>query len=78
VQHIPEKSDLINQTSMSADQLGRPYIVTYWRANGENVPQYRLVYHDGRSWQTSQITHRTQAFTLAGPARAGSLFRVRR
>ena len=66
VQHIPEKSDLINQTSMSADQLGRPYIVTYWRANGENVPQYRLIYHDGRSWKTSQITHRTLAFTLAG------------
>jgi BNR repeat-containing family member len=66
VQHIPEKSDLINQTSMSADRLGRPYIVTYWRAHGENVPQYRLIYHDGRSWKTSQITHRTLAFTLAG------------
>ncbi|CAN5754751.1 hypothetical protein BH24BAC1_BH24BAC1_09980 [soil metagenome] len=32
---IPEKSELINQTSMTADAEGRPYIATYWRPVGQ-------------------------------------------
>jgi len=63
---VPQRSELINQTSMTADAFGRPYIVSYWRSATDNVPQYNLVYSDGRAWQTSQVTHRTQSFTLAG------------
>lgn len=63
---IPEGSDLINQTSMSTDAYGQPYIATYWRTEGTTVPQLRLVYSDGRGWRMSQITHRREPFTLRG------------
>src|SRR5215207_113704 len=66
VLRIPQGSELINQTSMSADAAGRPYIASYWRPQGTRVPQYHLVYHDGRRWSTSQITRRTTPFTLGG------------
>lgn len=66
VQRIPEKSELINQTSMAADDLGRPYIVTYWNSEGTGVPQYNLVYFDGREWRPSQVSQRTTPFSLSG------------
>ncbi len=44
---IPQKSELINQTSMVADAAGHPYIATYWRDSGSLVPQYRIVYNNG-------------------------------
>lgn len=63
---IPQNSELINQTSMFADSNGRPYIATYWRPKGEEVPQYFLVYFDGNRWATSQITDRKTPFSLSG------------
>lgn len=63
---IPQKSELINQTSMSADANGRPYIATYWRSNGDSVPQYRVVWYDGKHWQQQQVSQRKQPFSLAG------------
>lgn len=63
---IPQGSELINQTSMSADRNGRPYIATYWRPQGTKVPQYHVVYHDGKQWRTTQVTQRTTPFSLAG------------
>lgn len=66
VVRIPPGSELINQTSMSVDAEGRPYIATYWRPAGTTVPQYHLVSHDGHQWRTSQITHRTTSFSLSG------------
>jgi hypothetical protein len=63
---IPEKSELINQTTIAGDKEGHPYIATYFRPAGTTVPQYQLVYHDGSRWQTSQVGNRTQGFTLAG------------
>ena len=63
---IPQRSELINQTSMSADAKGHPYIATYWRAEGDSVPQYRIVWHDGRRWQQRQVSQRHTPFTLAG------------
>ena len=35
---IPQNSELINQTSMSADTEGHPYIVTYWRDTDNPFP----------------------------------------
>lgn len=64
--HIPQNSELINSTSMSADDKGRPYIATYWREAGSTIPQYRLVYFNGTKWLTRQITNRKTPFTLAG------------
>lgn len=63
---IPERSELINQTSMTADGEGCPYIATYWREQGDSVPQYRLVWHDGSAWRMAEVGHRSTPFTLAG------------
>jgi hypothetical protein len=63
---IPQKSDLINSTSMVTDAKGRPYIATYWRPANNISPQYHLVYFDGRSWQVRQVSQRTEAFSLSG------------
>ena len=63
---IPQKSELINSTSMSADGQGHPYIATYWRPAGTTVPQYHLVYHDGRQWHTRQVSQRQTPFSLSG------------
>lgn len=63
---IPQDSELINQTSMCTDAAGHPYIVTYWRDAGSDVPQYRLVWHDGRQWNVRQIMQRHQPFSLKG------------
>jgi hypothetical protein len=64
--HIPQKSELINTTSMAADKAGHPYIITYWRAEGTTVPQYQLIYNDGSKWITQQVTDRKTPFTLSG------------
>lgn len=64
--YIPQNSELINQTSMCTDAEGHSYIVTYWRNADNEVPQCRLVWHDGTSWQHRQIVNRSQDFTLKG------------
>ena len=63
---IPQNSELINQTSMSTDAAGNPYIATYWREAGSEVPQYRLVWNDGTKWNACQVGERTTPFSLAG------------
>jgi hypothetical protein len=63
---IPQKSELINSTSMSADDAGHPYIVTYWREEGATIPQYHLVYNDGKTWHVKQLSDRKTPFSLSG------------
>ncbi len=63
---IPQKSELINQTSMFADSHGRPYITTYYTPKGTNIPQFHLIYLDSTGWNTKQITNRITAFSLSG------------
>jgi hypothetical protein len=63
---IPQKHELMNQTSMTTDAKGRPYIATYWRDEGTDIPQYHLVWHDGTKWQVSVIGGQTVAFRLGG------------
>ena len=50
----PQNCELINQTSMSADAEGNPYIATYWRDPDSNVPQYLSLIH---IWQQAQPNH---------------------
>ncbi len=59
---IPQNSELINQTSMSADASGNPYIATYWRDPDSEVPQYRIVWHDGQMWHNRQVSDRHTPF----------------
>lgn len=63
---IPQKSELINQTSMFADAAGHVYIATYWRESNSVVPQYHLIYKTGEIWQTKNLSFRKTAFTLSG------------
>ncbi len=63
---IPQGHELINTTSMCADAQGHPYIATYFRPQGTEVPQYFLIFHTGVQWETQQISRRTTPFTLKG------------
>lgn len=63
---IPQQSELINQTSMYADKNGMPYIATYWREQDSDVPQYRIVYSDGKDWKQQQVGKRATPFSLSG------------
>ncbi len=63
---IPQNSELINQTSMTADANGNPFIATYWRDADSRVPQYRLVWHDGTKWNMETVGNRTTPFSLSG------------
>lgn len=57
---IPEGSDLINQTSMTATHDDKPVIATYWNS------QYFIVSNDGNRWKHEQVSKRTTSFTLKG------------
>jgi hypothetical protein len=63
---IPQRSELINQTSMGADRKGRPFIATYWRDSASAIPQYRIVYRTKDAWKTMSLNFRTTAFSLSG------------
>lgn len=63
---IPQNSELINQTSMTADSNSSPYIVSYWRSEGSDIPQYRLVWNDGKRWNNTAISYRLTPFSLSG------------
>jgi hypothetical protein len=61
---IPEKSSLINQTAMTVDDEGNPYIANYWDDNG--VPQYKVVYLDKGKWNIIKTDFHINPFVLGG------------
>ncbi|MDR1128665.1 MAG: BNR repeat-containing protein [Treponema sp.] len=61
---IPQNSDLINQTSIYADDAGNPYIATYFTT--EAIPQYQLIWKAGAHWVLNQVSRRTEDFSLSG------------
>lgn len=63
---IPQKSELINQTSMCTDAMGNPYIATYWKDEGDSVPQYHIIYRNGDKWKVNNTRFRHLAFSLSG------------
>jgi hypothetical protein len=63
---INQGSELINQTSMFADDNGRPYIASYWREQGDSIPQYHLIYKNGNSWRSENLQFRKTPFSLSG------------
>ena len=66
VAHIPQKSNLINHTSMTTDYNGNSLIATYFQGKGDSSTQFKVVYqHDGR-WLTSTVSDRTTNFNLGG------------
>lgn len=64
--YIPQSSDLINQTSIYVDETGNPFIATYWREQSSSIPQYQLIYNDGKKWQHEQVGERKTSFSLSG------------
>ncbi len=63
---IPQKSELINQTSMCTDDEGKPFIASYWRDKGDSVPQYHIVYKAGDKWKQRNTGFRKTVFSLSG------------
>lgn len=63
---IPQKSELINQTSMTADEDGNPYIATYYRKPDSQIPQYHVIYLRNKKWQDLSLDFRQTPFTLSG------------
>ncbi|WP_228098865.1 BNR-4 repeat-containing protein [Pedobacter sp. MC2016-24] len=63
---IPQKSELINQTAMYADAKGRVFIVSYWNTQPGGVPQYHIVFNDGKKWKVNDLSFRKTAFSLSG------------
>lgn len=61
---VPQKSSLINQTAMSVDAQGNPYIANYWDDNG--VPQYKVVYLDKGKWNKMDTDFHSKPFSLGG------------
>jgi BNR repeat-containing family member len=63
---IPQKSELINQTSMCTDEDGNPFIASYWKDKGDSIPQYHIVYKINKDWQVRNSGFRKTAFSLSG------------
>jgi len=63
---IPQNSELINQTSMVVDANGDPLIATYWRDQGDVIPQYHIVYQDNGTWKVNKLDFRKTPFSLSG------------
>ena len=66
VLRIPQNSELINQTSMFADDKGDPYISSYWRDAGSTIPQYHIIYKAKGKWQMENTGFRKTSFSLSG------------
>jgi hypothetical protein len=63
---IPQRHELINQTSMTTDEQDRPIIATYFRPPGTDVVQYFIIHHDGSAWNSVQVGKRSTPFSLSG------------
>ena len=63
---IPQKSELINQTSMYANEDGSPLIASYWREGGDSIPQYHVICKLNDKWEVKNVGTRKTAFTLSG------------
>lgn len=63
---IPQKSNLINQTSMYADANGKVFIAGYWRDIPNEIPQYHIVFNSGKGWKVNALAFRKTAFSLSG------------
>ena len=63
---IPQNSELINQTAMTTDSQGRPYIASYWREPDSDIPQYHIIYNNGIEWKVLNLNFRNTPFSLKG------------
>ncbi len=66
VMRIPQKSNLINQTSMTADNAGNPYIATYFKGSSDTATQFKVIYKHSGKWEVSTVSKRKFNFNLGG------------
>ncbi len=72
--HIAQGSNLINQTSMTTDNSGTPYIATYFRNAPEELTQVQVLYAEAlnttdtgkRRWLRQEVSSRQADFSLSG------------
>ncbi len=63
---IPQQHELINQTSIAADDKGNPFIASYWRNPGSRIPQYKVIYLQDGEWKVRSFDFRRTSFSLSG------------
>jgi hypothetical protein len=63
---IPQKSGLINQTTMAVTPEGLPRIATYFRPPAASAQEFHLVWFDGRRWTAGSLGPRKAGFELSG------------
>lgn len=63
---IPQQHELINQTSIAADDKGNPFIASYWRDPGSQIPQYKVIYLQDGEWKVRSFNFRKTPFSLSG------------
>ncbi len=61
---VPQNSSLINQTSMTVDKAGNPYVATYWATDG--IPQYKVVNWSEGKWNLIDTNFHSNSFSLGG------------
>lgn len=66
IQQIPQNSELINQTSMTTNVSGDPFVVSYWRPADSKIPQFQLIYQKEGKWTLENLAFRTESFSLSG------------
>lgn len=66
VKAIPQGSNLINQTSMTTDKDGNPFIATYYKGEEDSCTQFHIIYQQKGKWLSSAATQRTLDFELGG------------
>ncbi|HPR31825.1 MAG TPA: BNR repeat-containing protein [Prolixibacteraceae bacterium] len=66
IRHIPQGSNLINQTSICADRDGNPYIATYFRDHPDACTQVYVLFRQQGEWRTEPVGNRTLDFDLGG------------
>ncbi|AVR47414.1 neuraminidase [Christiangramia fulva] len=61
---VPQHSNLINQTSMTTNNEGLPFIATYWEEDGST--QYQVIYRHNDKWKHINTGFRKTNFDLGG------------
>ena len=66
VMRIPQNSNLINTTSITADQSGSPFISTYFMSEIDQVTQFKVLFKLNGEWKSSTVSKRRSDFILGG------------
>jgi len=63
---IPKKSELMNQTSMTVNEKGEPFIATYFTSIKTKKTEYHIIFQKQDQWYKRQVSNRVTNFSLSG------------